>query len=356
MPWDATSVAPSAMRSFIASQPADSNTQMNEFVSALLLSTDKRKHRKCFVHLNRNSFRPHAAANVKIPDLQKLLRKLFESDGALRWLKFPELGTTEAPEPQARLRSAKSELKRGRINSFLTKLSEIRLGWFGKRGLREAPTVTAPSSSTRQSSAGDLLTDGASAPALRQQKNNAWSFGKDGFGAPYKWKDSLIHLAEAVCPWDYDRKEPSLTFVNVWTDVESVTNENESARVKLVSTIKPLHQEWKATARTKLLSLGPGGVVFGKAGIYLVGDKDPYVGLEADRVVQVPHLKNTKVFFNANYRSSRKPEQDTVVASTGVQQTVSFGDGLDITFRVGFNSESGFSRPMFAPIPYGFYF
>jgi hypothetical protein len=178
---------------------------------------------------------------------------------------------------------------------------------------------------------------------------------------------TVLYLAEAVCPWDYDRKEPALTFVNVWNDVDAVRGDRDSASVKLVSTINPVRRSWKLTARTRLLSLGgvaggggagggPGGVVFGKAGIYLVGDTDPFVGVEADRVVSIPRLPRTSLFFNVNYRSSRKLETSPVLASVGVQQTFNLGDGLALTLRAGANSRSGWSRPFFSPVPYGRYF
>jgi hypothetical protein len=170
------------------------------------------------------------------------------------------------------------------------------------------------------------------------------------------WQHTVLYLAEAICPWDYDRKEPSLTFVNVWTDVEAITTDRDTTKVKVTSTIKPLHQEWKLTARTKLLKLGDEGIVFGKAGIYLVGDKDPYVGVEADRTWQLPKLSGTKLFLNANYRSSRKPDSEPVVASIGLQQRFRIRQGLEFTLRAGVGTQNGMSRMYLAPIPFGSYY
>lgn len=296
------------------------------------------------------------AANVTVPDIQRCIRKLFESDGALRWLSHPTVDEVDTAEPRDQLRSAAADLEKGKLQSFFAKVSRIPLGWFGRRGLQEAPVVVSPSSAPPQSGSG-TTSDGAVPKASHSGFDiNTFLFGRGAIREPCTPKDTLIYLAEAICPWDYDRKEPSLTFVNVWTDIESDQSNLHSVRVKLASTIKPLHQEWKATARARLLSLGPGGVVFGKAGAYLIGDKEPYIGLEADRVVDISRFKNTKLFLNANYRSSRKSDEDSVVASAGIQQTVNLGDGLEVTFRVGLNTKNGLSRPFFAPVPYGSYF
>lgn len=196
-------------------------------------------------------------------------------------------------------------------------------------------------------------------------------------------REAALYVAEAVCPWDYDRKEPALTFVNVWHDVEAGRGDRAAAKVKLVSTINPLRQSWKVTGRTSLYEMGrpnggprglkdgserdggvggdgaggaTGGIVFGKAGLYLVGDVEPYVGVEADRVVSVPRLQGTSLFFHANFRSSRKPEAGRVLCSAGVQQTVNLSEGFVLTLRVGANSRDGWRKPFASPVPFGRYF
>jgi hypothetical protein len=173
-------------------------------------------------------------------------------------------------------------------------------------------------------------------------------------------RNAFLFLAESVCPWDYDRKEPALTFVNVWTDVEAIKSDRDTYKVKIASTINPLAREWKVTARTRLASLGNDkfgeGCLFGKAGIYLVGDKEPYVGVEADRTLNVPFLPGTALFVNANFKSSRKPNTDPIVASAGVQQTIDLGGGLALTLRAGYNSLKGTSKLYISPVPFGSYF
>lgn len=169
-------------------------------------------------------------------------------------------------------------------------------------------------------------------------------------------RDLVAYTADSLCPWDYDRKEPGVTFVNVWTDAEGIEGLPNSQRVKLASTIKLIEQEWKLTARARVLGLGREGVVFGKAGIYIAGEKDPFIGVEADKVIRLPLLSNTGIFGNVNFRSSRKPDVDPVLGSCGLQQTIPFGRGRDLTFRVGIDSAHGKSRVFFSPLPYSSYF
>lgn len=165
-------------------------------------------------------------------------------------------------------------------------------------------------------------------------------------------------LADALTPWDFDRREPALTFVSSWTDdlrAEPGTAD-EFALVKLASTVKPLHGEWKLTGRTQLFPLGAGGSVIGKAGIYLAGDAPAYVGVEADRVIALPWLPRTRLFVNANYRSSRVPFAPPVVASAGVQHTFALDTRLDLTFRVGVSTRQADKPWFFSPMPQSSYF
>lgn len=280
------------------------------------------------------------------------MRAVLGDDGLLGWLRFAKENEPAARESVTYLRSA------GDVPSFLERIENVRRDWARRLGLGGGDAGVEPVVEERGSVLlGDSSLFGAvDARSLRR---------------------TILYVGEAVCPWDYDRKEASLTFVNVWTDVETVPGDSKSTKVKLASTINPLRQTWKLTARTRLFNLtggsigggesgnggggggddgaggATGGVVFGKAGIYLVGDTDPYIGVESDRVVNVPYIPGTSVFANANYRSSRKP---TIVASVGLQQTVNIGDGLALTLRAGINSHDGPRRPFVTPVPFGSYF
>eukprot|EP00171_Calliarthron_tuberculosum_P017070 IDg17070t1 len=146
----------------------------------------------------------------------------------------------------------------------------------------------------------------------------------------------VAFVIASLTPWDFDRREPAVTLVTSWMDELRAAPgaPDAAARVRFTSTIKPLHREWKLTARTLLLQLGSGGALIGKAGVFLAGEAPAYVGLEADRVVAIPRLPDMKLFANANYRSSRKPFAPPVVASVGVQQTLLFANRVELTFRL----------------------
>lgn len=165
-------------------------------------------------------------------------------------------------------------------------------------------------------------------------------------------------IIASLTPWDFDRREPALTFVTSWMDeLRAAPGAPDiGPLVRFTSTIKPLHSEWKLSARTKLLELGHGGVLIGKAGVFLAGDAPAYVGLEADRVIALPRLSHTKLFANTNYRSSRKPFATPVVASVGVQQTLVFAKRLELTLRVGLSTRHA-DRPLFfSPMAHSTYF
>ncbi len=145
-----------------------------------------------------------------------------------------------------------------------------------------------------------------------------------------KARSLLTYAAQSLTPWDFDRREPGLTFVHNWQVDE----------MKITSTWKPLYQEWKLSARTRLPALSSEqGVIFGKAGLYLAGDLPPYVGLEADRVVCIPRIPRSHLFANVNYRSSRKPFAAVVVASAGLQHTIRIGEGNGLTLRAGWSTK-----------------
>lgn len=247
-------------------------------------------------------------------------------DAPLRWLRFWQRHERDAQESVRQLRGVGDSLRRGDLNAAQDQATGINLRWLNPFRPQDAPGV-APIRPPRDE-----------ATEIEQRVRAVAGF-----------------IAEALCPWDYDRREPAVTFSNAWTDRASVEGDDDS-QVKITSTIKPLYQEWKLTARTLLLELGDGGVVFGKAGIYLAGDLPAYIGLEADKVVSMPRLKNTKLFVNANYRSSRKPFATPVVASAGVQQTLPLNKRLELTFRLGVSTRSGAHRVFFTPVPYGTYY
>lgn len=150
-------------------------------------------------------------------------------------------------------------------------------------------------------------------------------------------RNLALFMIESLTPWDFDRHDFGLTFATVWLDAQTVERQGENGYIKMTSTIKPLHREWKVSGRTKLLDLGEDTAVFGKAGMYLHGNKPAFVGVEADHVWHLPKLENTKVFANINYRSSRRPTADPIKTSVGLQQDFFFGKGLDLTLRVGIN-------------------
>lgn len=169
-------------------------------------------------------------------------------------------------------------------------------------------------------------------------------------------RSAAVFVLESLTPWDFDRHDFGLTFANVWYDVDISQRESDPmAIVKMTSTIKPLEQEWKVSARTKFLDLGEDACIFGKTGIYLAGDKPAYIGLEADRVFPLPNLKDTKLFVNVNYNSSRKPDADPVKSSFGLQQDFQIAKGFELTLRVGINPVTK-EKWYVSPVPYGSYF
>lgn len=170
-------------------------------------------------------------------------------------------------------------------------------------------------------------------------------------------------LIESINPWDFDRRELALALVQKWEDWEvlhgqgtrktrggrdrSIRDGNKDdgkdaegvAAVKVTSTMMPLKGEWKVSGRTPLWrSANWGGVVFAKAGLFLAGERVPYVGLEADRVWRRPNTvgnqKHIAPFVNLSYRSSRLPEFPVIRLSTGVQFGLQIG-GLPLTVRFG---------------------
>lgn len=169
-------------------------------------------------------------------------------------------------------------------------------------------------------------------------------------------QNTCLFLIESLTPWDFDRHDFGLTFVTVWNDLDTFKREGANeAIVKMASTIKPLYQEWKLTARTKLIDLGENATVFGKAGMHLAGNKPAYIGLEADRVWQIPRLPGTMLFVNVNYRSSRKPQADPIRTTVGIQQDFTVAKGIDLTLRLAFNPLDRHDITV-TPIPNGSYF
>lgn len=180
---------------------------------------------------------------------------------------------------------------------------------------------------------------------------------KTKFNLEKQVKNIALFALDALTPWDFDRHDFGLTFVNVWEDVDTHTGGPDAAPavVKMTSTIKPLFGEWKLSARSKLLELPEGAVVFGKAGLYLAGERPAYVGVEADRVWKVAGLKGTKIYVNVNYRSSRKPDVDPIKTSLGVQQDFEMWNGITLTIRVGLDPLQR-DKILITPVPNGSYF
>lgn len=168
-------------------------------------------------------------------------------------------------------------------------------------------------------------------------------------------------LTRSLSPWDFDRREFALALVQKWEDWEVVHGsrgarrgewlgrgggrkdgdggENGRASVKVTSTMNPLQGEWKVTGRTPLWrSADWGGVVFAKAGVFLAGERAPYVGLEADRVWRRRkdngRQKHMAPFVNVSYRSSRLPQWPVVRLAVGVQFGLKMG-ALPVTLRFG---------------------
>lgn len=197
-------------------------------------------------------------------------------------------------------------------------------------------------------------------------RRDSKSFKRNASLLDFTWledKDGGLHLGtmlkslgtfalDSLTPWDFDRHDFGLTFATVWEDVDAG---DINTGVKLTSTIKPLEKEWKVSARKRLMGLGENAVVFGKAALYLSGELPAYVGVEADRVWNLGRWEGTKLFFNVNYRSSRKPQLDPVRLSCGVQHDFEVAKNVILTLRIGMNP---LERDKFfvTPVPNGEYF
>lgn len=164
-------------------------------------------------------------------------------------------------------------------------------------------------------------------------------------------KEFGLFALDSLSPWDFDRHDFGVTFVTTWEDLEAG---DIATGIKVTSTIKPLESEWKVSARTKLIELGENALVFGKAGLYLAGEQSPFIGVEADRMWNLPQLSNTKLFCNANYRSSRKADLPFRM-SVGLQHNFELTKGVVLTLRFG---AYPFEKPVFfaTPVPNGNYF
>lgn len=168
-------------------------------------------------------------------------------------------------------------------------------------------------------------------------------------------ENTIDFLLDSLTPWDFDRHDFGFTFANVWEDVDTGSDDDLLGPVKMTSTIKPLEKEWKLSARTKILDLGEGGVLFGKAGLYLAGKGTPYIGVEADKVWDIPGLSGTKAFVNVNYRSSRMPDTDPVLSSVGVELDFPLLADVILCLRIGVNPLER-KKIVVTPIPNGSYF
>lgn len=260
---------------------------------------------------------------------------LLSPDGPLGWLKFWEKRSDNTADTTEEPHGAGARPRNMELTKFVDRLSAIHRKW-----LRTWKSIT----------------DSTSDPPIPGPQPEPPSFDLTQF--EQKLTNVSVFMVDSLCPWDYDRRDFGLTFTNSWTDADVPVEgaAPEESVVKVTSTIKPLHQEWKLTARTKLMSLGRGGILFGKAAVYLAGEQPAYVGLEADRVFDVPMLERTKAFANLNYRSSRKPHTDPVVASVGVQQTFPVSKGLELTLRVGVTTRNVGRTFFVSPVPNGSYF
>lgn len=254
-------------------------------------------------------------------------RGVLAQDGPLGMLKFWRKNETNVQDTTEHLKAAGSAVGKGDLQEAADRLSLLDLNWL-------LPKRSPPQTNTESTSNDQLITLDHNISAV------------------------IAFFAEALTPWDFDRREPSFTLSSSWNDeLSHIGGQPEKpGLIKLTSTIKPLYSEWKLTARTKFVNLGRDGTVFGKAGLYLAGSGPPYVGVEADRLLDIPRLAHTKLFANVNYRSSRKPFSAPIVASAGVQHTLVFSNRLDLTFRIGMSTVDP-DRPWFImPMPHSSYF
>lgn len=223
--------------------------------------------------------------------------------------------------------------------------------------------------------------------------------------------DVLVRMVQffmaSLSPWDFDRREFALSLVQTWQDWQILHGSYEQRRhrrrrenfdqlpfdswesgdkkaVKVTSTMVPLCGEWKVTGRTPLWhSSDWDGVLFAKAGVFLAGERPPFIGLEADRIWHrrqpedanksdqgsKKHHKDSKVknivkrsghrywapFVNVNYRSSRMPHVPVVRMSVGIQFGLPVG-GIPLSFRFGVRPFESRREWFLHPVPRGNYF
>ncbi|CAN8068772.1 unnamed protein product [Agarophyton chilense] len=253
-----------------------------------------------------------------VTDIPDQVKYLFSEEGPLGVLTFWRENKDNISNTGQQLLESGERLAKGDAKGFREKASGINLSWL--RPVRRLGSSESLDDAT-------IVTD--------------------------QVRKTVLFLIDSLTPWDFDRHDFGLTFATVWNDVD--TSKSADVRVpslKMTSTIKPVEQEWKLSARGKLFALGENAMVFGKAGLYLAGDKAAYIGAEADRVWSIPRLPNTKIFANANYRSSRKPQAEPFKVSCGIQQDLEVAKGLELTLRIALNltEKLGFSV---YPVPNG---
>lgn len=259
------------------------------------------------------------------------VRNLFSADGPLGALQFWRENKDQIEEATSTLLDTGEAAVRGDSDSFRRNAARLDFRW-----LRPRPAGPIE----------PLVDDGGISGARRAR-----------FNLERQVRNLILFALDSLTPWDYDRHDFGLTFAHTWVDIDANAGRVDAppAVVKLTSTIKPLEKEWKLSARSKLMELPEGAVVFGKAGLYLAGDRPAYIGAEADRVWKVPRLKGTKVFVNVNYRSSRKPDVDPISTSVGVQQDFEVWKGVQVTLRIGTNPLE-MEKIFVTPVPNGSYF
>lgn len=244
------------------------------------------------------------------------VRALFARDGPLGILQFWRANRANIEDSSRALLDTGESALRGNSEAFRDAANRVDLSWL---------------------------------PFRRAQSLDGSSAGREEVSAEQLARNVTLCALDALTPWDFDRHDFGLTFANTWIDADALGVDGMPGLVKLTSTINVLEREWKVSARTKLLEIGKSGVVFGKAGMYLAGERPAYIGVEADRIWSVKGLPATWVFANVNYRSSRKPATDPVRASFGVQQELTMFKGVVLTLRVGYDPmtrEKWFVTPM----------
>lgn len=256
------------------------------------------------------------------------VRHLFSADGPLGALQFWRENKDQIEDTTTTLLDTGEAAVRGDSESFRRNASRLDLRWLRPRPIE--PLVEDDGVSDRR---------------------------RARFNFERQVRNVVLFTLDSLTPWDFDRHDFGLTFAHTWVDIDANAGRVNAppAVVKLTSTINPLEKEWKLSARSKLMELPEGAVVFGKAGLYLTGDRPAYIGVEADRVWKVPKLKGTKVFVNVNYRSSRKPDMDPIMTSIGVQQDFEIWKGVQLTLRIGTNPVER-EKFFVTPVPHGSYF